>query len=74
MAGISETVVSIKPGNMEEVNKYIDSQLGLLSTIDDMMGFAVAATKKRILTTAELVESEITDVRLGDFVELGVEP
>ena len=57
MAGISKTVVSIQPGKMDDVNKYIDSQSGLVSTIDGMIGFGVAATGENELTIIGVYES-----------------
>jgi len=44
MAGISKTVVSVQPGKVEEVIKFIDSQSCLLTQLEGEIGFAVAIT------------------------------
>ena len=57
MAGISKTVVSIQPGKMEEITKYIDSQAGLVTEVDGMIGFAVAVTGEDEITIIGIYES-----------------
>ena len=57
MAGISKTVVSIQPGKMEEMTKYIDSQAGLVTEVDGMIGFAVAVTGEDEITIIGVYES-----------------
>ena len=44
MAGISTTVVNLKPGKMEEVTKFIDSQSSLVTELEGIIGFGVAVT------------------------------
>ena len=57
MAGISKTVVNLQPGKMEEVTKFIDSQAGLVTELDGIIGFAVAVTGEDELTIIGLYES-----------------
>jgi len=57
MAGISKTVVSLHPGKMEEVTKYIDSQAGLVTELEGMVGFAVAVTGEDEITIIGVYES-----------------
>ena len=59
MAGISMTVASIQPGKLEEAYKFVDtqSQSHLVSTIEGMTGFAVAATGDNELTVIGVYES-----------------
>tara|TARA_Y100001936_G_C15853593_1_gene548605 strand:- start:211 stop:498 length:288 start_codon:yes stop_codon:yes gene_type:complete len=44
MSGISKTVVSLQPGKMEEVTKFIDTQAHLVTELEGIIGFAVAVT------------------------------
>ena len=57
MAGISKTVVSIQAGKMEEITKYIDSQAGLVTEVDGMIGFSVAVTGEDEITIIGIYES-----------------
>lgn len=57
MAAISKTVVSIQPGKMDEAYKFLDSQSHLASSIDGMIGFAVANTGDNELTIIGVYES-----------------
>ena len=59
MAGISKTVVSLQPGKMEEVTKYIDSQSHLVTELDGIIGFTVAVTGKDEITIIGIYESTI---------------
>ncbi len=38
MAGISRTVVSLQPGKMEEVTKFIDENAGLVTALEGNIG------------------------------------
>ena len=44
MSGISKTVVSLQPGKMEEVTKFIDTQAHLVTELEGIIGFVVAVT------------------------------
>ncbi|MCK5919922.1 MAG: hypothetical protein KAG66_03215, partial [Methylococcales bacterium] len=57
MPGISKTVVSLQPGKMEEVTKFLDAQSGLVTELDGMIGFAVAVTGEDEITIIGLYES-----------------
>ena len=50
MPGISKTVVSLQPGKMEEVTKFLDAQSGLVTELDGMIGYAVAVTGEDEIT------------------------
>jgi len=50
MAGISKTVVSIKPGKMEEIYKLIDSQSHYATELDGLIGFLVPETGDHEIT------------------------
>lgn len=57
MAGISKTVISLQPGKMEEVTKYIDTQSGLVTELNGIVGFAVAVTGEDEITIIGVYES-----------------
>ena len=57
MAGISKTVVSIKPGKIAEATKYMDSQEHLVTELDGIIGFADAKTGDNELTIIGVYES-----------------
>ncbi len=57
MPGISKTIVSLQPGKMEEVTKFLDAQSGLVTELDGMIGFAVAVTGEDEITIIGLYES-----------------
>ena len=57
MPGISKTVVSLQPGKMEEVSKFLDAQSGAVTELDGMIGFAVAVTGEDEITLIGLYES-----------------
>ena len=69
MAGISKTVVNLQPGKMEEVTKFIDSQAGLVTELDGMIGFAVAVTGADELTIIGLYESSQNARDASDTVQ-----
>ena len=69
MAGISKTVVNLQPGKMEEVTKFIDSQAGLVTELDGMIGFAVAVTGEDELTIIGLYESSQNARDASDTVQ-----
>ena len=82
MAGISKTVVSIKPGKMEEVNKLIDSKSHLVSSLEGIKGFAVAVTGENELTIVGVYESSqaanaatpVVQEVFGELAELAAAP
>jgi len=41
MPGISKTVVSLQPGKMEEVTKFLDAQSGVVTELAGMIGFII---------------------------------
>ena len=57
MAGISTTVVNLKPGKMEEVTKFIDSQSSLVTELEGIIGFGVAVTGEDELTIIGVYQS-----------------
>ena len=69
MAGISKTVVSLQPGKMEEVTKFIDEQSGLVTELDGIIGFAVAVTGEDELTIIGLYESSQNARDAADTVQ-----
>ena len=69
MAGISKTVVSLQPGKMEEVTKFIDEQSGLVTQLAGIIGFAVAVTGEDELTIIGLYESSQNARDASDTVQ-----
>ena len=69
MAGISKTVVSVQPGKMEEITKYIDSQAGLVTELDGMVGFAVAVTGEDEITIIGVYDSSQNARDASDTVQ-----
>ena len=57
MSGISKTVVSLQPGKMEEVTKFIDTQSHLVTELEGIIGFAVAVTGTDEITIIGVYES-----------------
>ena len=57
MSGISKTVISIKPGKMDEVYKLIDSQAHYVTELDGIIGFAVAETGNNEITIIGIYKS-----------------
>lgn len=69
MAGISKTVVSLLPGKIEEATKLIDSQVGLVTELTGIIGFAVAVTGEDELTIIGLYESSQNARDASDTVQ-----
>ena len=69
MAGISKTVVNLKPGKMEEVTKFIDSQSGLVTGLEGNIGFAVAITGEDELTIIGIYQSSQNARDASDTVQ-----
>ena len=57
MAGISRTVVSIQPGKMEEVTKFIDENAGLVTASEGNIGLGIAVTGEDEITIIGVYES-----------------
>jgi len=57
MSGISKTVVSLQPGKMEEVTKFIDTQSHLVTELEGIIGFGVAVTGTDEITIIGVYES-----------------
>ena len=69
MAGISKTVVSLHPGKLEEVSKFIDSRSNLVTEIDGMIGLAVAVTGEDEITIIGGYESSKAAQAASDTVQ-----
>ena len=69
MAGISKTVVSLHPGKLEEVSKFIDSRSNLVTEIDGMIGLAVAVTGEDEITIIGVYESSKAAQAASDTVQ-----
>ena len=69
MAGISKTVISLQPGKMEEVTKYIDAQSGLVIELNGIVGFAVAVTGEDEITIIGVYESSQNARDASDTVQ-----
>ena len=69
MAGISKTVISLQPGKMEEVTKFIDAQSGSVTTLDGMIGFAVAVSGENEITIIGLYQSSQNARDASDAVQ-----
>ena len=57
MPGISKTVVSLKPGKMEEISKFLDEKADEINQLVGALGFAVAVTGEDEITVIGLYES-----------------
>ena len=57
MPGISKTVVSLKPGTMEDVTKFLDEKAGEINQLPGGLGFAVAVTGEDEITIIAIYES-----------------
>ena len=57
MAGISRTVVSLQPGKMEEVTKFIDENAGLVTALEGNIGLGIAVTGEDEITVIGVYES-----------------
>ena len=69
MAGISKTVISLQPGKMEEVTKYIDAESGSVNQLDGIIGFAVAVSGENEITIIGLYESSQNARDASDTVQ-----
>ena len=69
MAGISKSVVSLHPGKMGEVTKFIDSRSDLVTEIDGMIGLAVAVTGEDEITIIGIYESSKAAQAASDTVQ-----
>ena len=69
MAGISTTVVNLKPGKMEEVTKFIDSQSSLVTELEGIIGFGVAVTGEDELTIIGVYQSSQNARDASDTVQ-----
>ena len=57
MPGISKTVVSLQPGKMEDVTKFLDEKAGEIDQLAGGLGFAVAVTGEDEITIIGLYEA-----------------
>ena len=57
MPGISKTVISLKPGTMEDVTKFLDEKAGEINQTPGGLGFAVAVTGEDEITLIGLFEA-----------------
>ena len=57
MAGISKTVISLQPGKMEEVTKFIDSASSQVLALEGVIGAAVAVTGEDEITVIGVYQS-----------------
>ena len=57
MAGISKTVISLQPGKMEEVTKYIDAASSQVLALEGVIGAAVAVTGEDEITVIGVYQS-----------------
>jgi quinol monooxygenase YgiN len=69
MAGISKTVISLQPGKMEEVTKFIDAESGSVTILDGIIGFAVAVSGENEITIIGLYESSQNARDASDTVQ-----
>ena len=69
MAGISKTVISLQPGKMEEVTKFIDAESGSVNQLDGIIGFAVAVSGENEITIIGLYESSQNARDASDTVQ-----
>ena len=68
MPGISKTVVSLKPGTMEAVTKFLDEKAGEINQLPGGLGFAVAVTGEDEITIIGLYEASQNARDAGDKV------
>ena len=69
MPGISKTVVSLKPGAMEEITKFLDEKAGEINQFPGGIGFAVAVTGEDEITIIGLYEASQNARDAGDKVQ-----
>ena len=69
MPGISKTVVSLKPGTMEDVTKFLDEKAGEINQTPGGLGFAVAVTGEDDITIIGLYEANQNARDAGEYVQ-----
>jgi len=69
MPGISKTVISLKPGKMEDVTKFLDEKAGEINQLAGGLGFAVAVTGEDEITIIGLYEASQNARDAGDTVQ-----
>ena len=69
MPGISKTVISLKPGKMEDVTKFLDQKAGEINQLAGGLGFAVAVTGEDEITIIGLYEASQNARDAGDTVQ-----
>ena len=69
MPGISKTVVSLKPGSMEDISKFIDEKADEINQTAGGLGFAVAVTGEDEITIIGLYEASQNARDAGDTVQ-----
>ena len=69
MPGISKTVVSLKPGSMEDITKFIDEKSDEINQTAGGLGFAVAVTGEDEITIIGLYEASQNARDAGDKVQ-----
>ena len=69
MPGISKTVVSLKPGSMEGITKFIDEKSDEINQTAGGLGFAVAVTGEDEITIIGLYEASQNARDAGDKVQ-----
>ena len=57
MPGISRTTVSLKPGKMEEISKFLDEKADEINQFVGALGFEVAVASEDEITVIGLYES-----------------
>ena len=69
MPGISKTVISLKPGKMEDVTKFLDEKAGEINQTRGELGFAVAVTGEDEITLIGLFEASQNARDAGEYVQ-----
>ena len=69
MPGISKTVISLKPGKMEDVTKFLDEKAEEINQTPGGLGFAVAVTGEDEITLIGLYESSQNARDASDTVQ-----
>jgi len=69
MPGISKTVISLKPGKMEDVTKFLDEKAGEINQTPGGLGFAVAVTGEDEITLIGLFEASQNARDAGEYVQ-----
>ena len=68
MPGISKTVVSLKPGSMEGITKFIDEKSDEINQTAGGLGFAVAVTGEDEITIIAIYDSSQKARDAGEYV------